>query len=807
MDNLLTSPFIQNLPYWKNQSLPEKTHKFTDPLFPPNINSLLSKNQYGEFVDIKHGPKMEKRIKIEEITWMRASDIFKNLKYSLFESSIENVNISQGSLGDCYFLASIASLIQYPKLIYQIFKTKNIKEEGYFELIFFIDGKFQIVIVDDYLPIYTKNERICFSKPNNNEIWICILEKAWAKINGGYSNIIKGWMRHVLQAITGFSSEVFKHKKIKHEILWNKIVESKKNNFIITCSTRDNVDIYGLVNNHAYSLVDCIEILSKGKKVKLVLIRNIWKIKEWNGDWGNKSLLWGEEERKQINYYENKKGAFFMSFKDYYNCFDLTEICYVLHNSYSKSYYIKDKNIINGNIFNIYLEEDGFFSISLIRKMWRFNRELINCIIPSYLCIINYNPLNENMVNYFYNYSAKNESYEDISLFKFLQKGYYLIYTLHDLSYSTLKKEDYYIVKFDSPIIFKHKLMPNDYKEKGFILLKNIVIQTILGKNKNNDLYLSIGNNINEYSLGYKMVYNNKNKWLNYKEDISELKNIFILSSYLKHNDDNIFEWFIPPKEYNIILFICIDTKLPYNFILKSKVLILDKPPKSIKENDKINIKEYANDLVNKEYQKNISNYYDYITISLDESKQDLSQNPIYLTKNIKNNIESMYPKIMKLLDNFPNKENDPELIWTIIDNKNVEYIGQINKFKKKEGKGCLIYKNSDHALMGIFKEGKINGYGIVYNKALENKIFEGNYCSGKKNGKGVLYLYNGDRYEGEFENDKRTGKGIYYFNSEIGEQSWEGNFLDGNMEGEGVFTNHKGEITKVKYCKGKQVK
>ena len=124
MENILTSIYLKNLSYWKNQSLPNKDEKFTDPLFPPNINSLLSKNENGEFIDKKHGPQREERMKIEEIMWMRASEIFKNQKYLLFETKIEMADISQGSLGDCYFLASIASLAQYPKLIYQLFKQK-----------------------------------------------------------------------------------------------------------------------------------------------------------------------------------------------------------------------------------------------------------------------------------------------------------------------------------------------------------------------------------------------------------------------------------------------------------------------------------------------------------------------------------------------------------------------------------------------------------------------------------------------------------------------------------------------------------
>ena len=809
MEKNLASPYSQKLEYWKNQKPPEIGQKYTDTLFFPNINSLLSKKENGEFIDIKHGPQMENRIKIDEIIWLRTSEIFKNQKYSLFESKIELSKISQGSLGDCYFVASIASLVQYPNLIYQIFKTKEINKEGYFELIFFIDGKFQIVIVDDYLPVNIKTKKICFTKPNNNEIWICILEKAWAKINGGYSNIIKGWMHQALQAFTGYGSEVFKHKEIKYEKLLFEISEAKKNNFILTCSTNDNVNKFGLVNNHAYSLLDCIDIISKGKNIKLVKLRNVWEVKDWNGDWGNKSQLWGEEEKKQVNFDEKIKEVFYMSFVDYYKYFNLTEICYVLYNSYSKSYLINENNIEKGNVFNIYLEEDGYFSVALIKKMWRFNRELVNSIIPSYLSIVRYNPLNNDIKSYFNGYIGKNDSYEDIYIFRYLRKGYYLIYSYQDLPHSNLTKLPDYIIKFDSSVNFRHKIMPDESSKNGFILLKNILMQIILRNNNefnDSQSYLSINKSINKDCIAYKIIYNNQNHWINYNEDYSQMKNMFFLSPYLNINDSKVFEWILPPKGINIILSMCINTKLPYNFNLNSKAFILDKNPQYlIEENSKINIKEYANDSVFTD--NNIThNYYDYISISLKEAKEDLplsSINPMD-QKNAKTEIE--YKKIIEFLENLPKIKNESRLLLSKIDIKNVEYIGQINKYNKREGKGCLIYKNSDHLLIGYFKEGKINGNGYIFNKSLDKKIFEGNFVSGKKKGKGILYFYNGDRYEGEFDNDKRNGKGIYFFNTEKGEQKWEGNFIDGNMNGEGIFTNYEGKQEIVKYYKGRQI-
>ena len=129
----------KSLKYWKNQKPPLPNNQFTDSLFPPNINSLLSKDEYGIYIDLKEGPIRSKNIDIINTKWKRCSEIFKNQKYLLFENRIKKEDVIQGTLGDCYFLASVAALTEYPNLIYQMFKTKTINKEGYFEIIFFID--------------------------------------------------------------------------------------------------------------------------------------------------------------------------------------------------------------------------------------------------------------------------------------------------------------------------------------------------------------------------------------------------------------------------------------------------------------------------------------------------------------------------------------------------------------------------------------------------------------------------------------------------------------------------------------------
>ena len=52
---------LKSLKYWKNQSPPLPNIPFTDPLFPPTINSLISKKLNGEYIDIKEGPIRSKK--------------------------------------------------------------------------------------------------------------------------------------------------------------------------------------------------------------------------------------------------------------------------------------------------------------------------------------------------------------------------------------------------------------------------------------------------------------------------------------------------------------------------------------------------------------------------------------------------------------------------------------------------------------------------------------------------------------------------------------------------------------------------
>lgn len=105
---------------------------------------------------------------IMEGSYVSAVDIFKTEKYHMFQMAssvlvrevsrigiareIQPKDIIQGSVGDCYFLSSIASIISiYPELIAQKFLF-NKNPANYYAVKLFIDGEWKIIKTDDRFP-------------------------------------------------------------------------------------------------------------------------------------------------------------------------------------------------------------------------------------------------------------------------------------------------------------------------------------------------------------------------------------------------------------------------------------------------------------------------------------------------------------------------------------------------------------------------------------------------------------------------------------------------------------------------------
>jgi calpain-15 len=67
--------------------------------------------------------------------------------------------------------------------IFTIFRDN---EEGVYGVNICWKGIMREVVVDDYFPIKVNDRAALFTSSNDNELWVLILEKVWAKLHGSY---------------------------------------------------------------------------------------------------------------------------------------------------------------------------------------------------------------------------------------------------------------------------------------------------------------------------------------------------------------------------------------------------------------------------------------------------------------------------------------------------------------------------------------------------------------------------------------------------------------------------------------------
>lgn len=343
---------------------------FNDITFPQSVQSLVHHSQMSSYKEYA------------TYSWKRSKDIFKGRKFELFEG-IDINDIEQGDLGDCYFLCSISAVAEFPNRIMELFLTKEANKAGCYAIVGFIMGQRHTIVIDDAFPYNDKERNLAFAKPRGKEIWVLLLEKAWAKVNGSFSNIVAGLSREGLHFLTGAPCEVIMHKQVvnKDEI-WRKIKVSDEKNYIMTTSaagpiSADDYKAVGLIKDHGYSLIDAKELDYKGKKIRLVKLRNPWGDTEWNRDWSDKWPGWTPDLKRKAELIDKNDGTFYMSFEDFLNYYAATTIC-KYQDFYTHSTVIVENKTTACYIFEIGTESEGFI------ELCKYPKRLLRTIVAGY---------------------------------------------------------------------------------------------------------------------------------------------------------------------------------------------------------------------------------------------------------------------------------------------------------------------------------------------------------------------------------------------------------------------------------------
>lgn len=351
--------------YYMNQK-PEEGKELDDDLFPPENQSL--KGRYN----LPLGK--------EKIEWKSADKIWGD-EISIFGETISENDIKLGMVKDAYFVAAIKALIKYPSIIIQLFKTMMLpKDDSGIQIFLKIEGVWTIYIIDNYFPVSKETGETIFCDSPTKNLWAVLLEKAWAKANFGYGNIVQGLTSEVFDAFTPFISKPINALKEDMESLWETIKVVEKNNCIMTATVKEGtpgIEDVGLIKNYSVVFVSCHEETYKGNNIKLMKMWNPFEEMKWLGDYSAKSELWNKDLKTLFKYNgDEEDGTFLISFDDLKLFFRNINILVPIRPCICQTINIPKEKADGYNILKVKFEKKGIFSLGIHRQIMRFHKDL-----------------------------------------------------------------------------------------------------------------------------------------------------------------------------------------------------------------------------------------------------------------------------------------------------------------------------------------------------------------------------------------------------------------------------------------------
>uniref|UniRef100_A0A3Q3G0R9 Calpain-1 catalytic subunit-like n=2 Tax=Labrus bergylta TaxID=56723 RepID=A0A3Q3G0R9_9LABR len=271
---------------------------------------------------------------MDRVVWLRPSKIAPNPAFVV--DGLSRFDLGQGLIGNCWFLASIGALTFQEKILGQVVPLEQTFEENYcglFHFRFWRFGSWVDVIIDDKLP--TINGRLIFvHSKDQNEFWPALMEKAYAKVCGSYTDMNAGTPAEAMMDFTG-GVHMCIQLSDPPQNLWELMYRASQSKTLMGCGTfqgetsDNNVLLNGLVQGHAYTVTGVKQLMSREKLVELVRLWNPWGKGEWKGDWSDRSSLWKtvSTEDREMCLSVVDDGEFWMTLKDFCTFYSNLDIC------------------------------------------------------------------------------------------------------------------------------------------------------------------------------------------------------------------------------------------------------------------------------------------------------------------------------------------------------------------------------------------------------------------------------------------------------------------------------------------------
>lgn len=334
-----------------NQCLINEVNFIDDSFLPQDSSLYFNTNQVSSLR--KNGGQIQ-WLRLNQIRGEAPSSI---VKWEVFRSPMPS-DISQGILGNCWFLSALAVLAERPELVKSVMVTHEFCSSGVYQVRLCKNGVWNTLLVDDLLPC-NSNRQLVYSQAKRNQLWVPLIEKAMAKLHGCYEALVSGRSIEGLSTLTGAPCESITLQQqlddevIDYDLIWVQLLSSRSAGFLMGASCGGgNMEInYGLFKTkglkprHAYSILD----VQDADGNRLIRLRNPWGHFSWKGDWSDESPLWTRSLTERLLPHGASEGVFWMCFKDFIKYFDCIDICKVRNNWHE----IRLKGVLPPNAYDI----------------------------------------------------------------------------------------------------------------------------------------------------------------------------------------------------------------------------------------------------------------------------------------------------------------------------------------------------------------------------------------------------------------------------------------------------------------------
>ncbi|CAK7268663.1 hypothetical protein SEPCBS119000_003175 [Sporothrix epigloea] len=270
-----------------------------------------------------------------------------------FMTGVSGSDVKQGSLGDCWFISCVSGLANVPGGLQRACVAYDTKI-GIYGFVFYRDGEWIYSIIDDklyltspswdspsfqrdllqqidqddiervYRKTYQTGSKALFFAQNKdqNETWLPLMEKAYAKAHGDYDSLTGGWIGEGLEDLTGgVTTELLMSDIFDTDSFWENELSRVNEEFLFGCTTGlldgGYGDRDGITEGHAYNIMEA-KTLKDG--TRLLKLRNPWgKVKAgtWAGAWSDGSKEWTTATKEEVGHTFGSDSTFWIAYEDF----------------------------------------------------------------------------------------------------------------------------------------------------------------------------------------------------------------------------------------------------------------------------------------------------------------------------------------------------------------------------------------------------------------------------------------------------------------------------------------------------------